>query len=83
MLAPFLFILFGEALSSFLRSSMAVIQAIALPIALSTILDAKFAHETALYIHVDVIDLHLVENALQIFSNVIEASLNWNKFVGL
>ena len=63
-LAPFLFILFGEALSSFLRSSMAAIQAIALPIANSIVLDAEFADDIALYIHKDVVNLDRVHNVL-------------------
>ena len=60
LLAPFLFILFGETLSSFLRSSMAAIQAIALPI----VLDAEFADDIALYIHKDVVNLDRVHNVL-------------------
>ena len=47
-LSPFLFILFGEALSSFLRSLTTSIQAITLPIANSTILDVEFAKDTAI-----------------------------------
>ena len=82
-LAPFLFILFGEALSSFLRSSMEVIQAIALPIANSKVLDAEFVDDTTLYIRGDVVNLDRVHNVLQIFSDATRASLNWNKSVGL
>ena len=59
------------------------IQAIALPIANSTVLDVEFADDTTLYIHGDVINLDRVQNALQIFSDATGASLNWNKFVGL
>ena len=82
-LAPFLFILFGEALSSFLRSSTVAIQALALPIENSTVLDAEFADDIALYIHGDVSNLDRVQNALQTFSDATGASLNWNKSVGL
>mgnify|MGYP002775715985 CR=1 FL=1 len=60
-LASFLFILFGEALSSFLKSSMAAIQAIDLPITNTIVLDAD---DTALYIHGDVINLGRVSIAL-------------------
>ena len=63
-LAPFLFILFGEALSSFLRSSTVAIQALALPIENSIVLDAEFADDTALYINGDVSNLDRVHNAL-------------------
>ena len=59
-LAPFLFILFGEALSSFLRSSIVAIQAIVLTIVNLTVLDADFADDTNLYIHGDVSNLDRV-----------------------
>ena len=71
-LAPFLFYLFGEALSSFLRSSMAAIQAIVLPIANSTVLDAEFADDTSLYSRGDVVNLDRVQNVLQIFQMLLE-----------
>ena len=64
-LAPFLFILFGEALSSFLRSSTVAIQALALPIENSTVLAAEFADDNALYTNGDVSNLDRVQNALQ------------------
>ena len=83
LLAPFHFIVFGEALSSFLRSSIVAIQAIVLTIVNLTVLDADFADDTNLYIHGDVSNLDRVPNALQTFSDAIGASLNWNKFVGL
>mgnify|MGYP006970550758 CR=1 FL=1 len=64
-LAHFLFILFGEALSLFFRSSMPSIKAIALPIANLIVLDAEFADDMTLYIHGDVIKLDRVQNTLQ------------------
>ena len=71
-LSPFLFILFDEAQSSFLRSSMATIQAIVLSIANTTVLDAEFADDTALYIHGEIINLDQVQNALQHFQMLLE-----------
>ena len=62
---------------------MAAIQAIVLPIANSTVLDAEFADDTSLYIRGDVVNLDRVQNVLQIFSDAIGASLNWNKSIGL
>ena len=59
------------------------IQALALPIENSTILDAEFADETALYINGYVSNLDRVQNALQTFLDATGASLNWNKSVGL
>ena len=59
------------------------IQALALPIENSTILDAEFADDNALYINGDVSNLDRVQNALQTFSDATGASLNWNKSVGL
>ena len=82
-LAPFLFILFGEALSAFLRSSMAAIQAITLPIGNSTVLAAEFGDDTGLYILGDVVNIDRVWNSLQIFSDATGASLYWIISVGL
>ena len=82
-LTPFLFILFGEALSLFLRSSTVAIKEIAIPIENLTVLDAEFADDTALYINGDVSNLDRVQNALQTFLDATGASLNWNKSVGL
>ena len=76
LLAPFLFILYGEAQSSFLISSTMAIQALALPIENSTILDAKFVDDNALYINGDVSNLDRMLNALQTFSDATGASLN-------
>ena len=66
-LAPFLSILSGEALSSFLRSLTAVIQAIALPISKSIVLDVEFADDTTLYIRGDVIDLDRIHMLCKYF----------------
>ena len=59
-LAPFLFILFGEALSSFLIFSTTTIQPIVLPIANLTVLDVEFVDGTTFYIRGDVINLDRV-----------------------
>ena len=52
------------------------IQALALPIENSTILDAKFVDDNALYINGDVSNLDRMLNALQTFSDATGASLN-------
>ena len=82
-LAPSLFILYGEALASYLRSSSAGIKGIALPIAQSVVLDVEFADDTALYVDGEIGNLGQVQNALQNFSEATGASLNWNKSVGV
>ena len=82
-LAPFLFILFGEALSSYLRSSSAGIKGIALPCTQVSVLDAEFADDTALYVEGEIGNLGRVQDALQVFSDATGASLNWNKSVGI
>ena len=82
-LAPFLFILFGEALSSYLRSSTVGIKGIVLPITQSTVVDVEFAYDTTLYFDGEIGNLGRVQNALQVFSDATCASRNWNKSVGL
>ena len=52
-LAPFPFILFGEALSSYLRSSSAGIKGIALPFTHVIILDVEFANDATFYVDGD------------------------------
>ena len=47
-LAPFLFILLGEALSPYLRPSSVGIKSIALPITQPIVLDVEFADDTTL-----------------------------------
>ena len=82
-LAPFLFILFGEALSSYLRSSSAGIRGISLPFTQPSVLDAEFADDTTLYVEGEIGNLGRVQDALQVFSDATGASLNWNKSVGI
>ena len=82
-LAPFLFILFGEALSSYLRSSTTGIKGLVLPITQSTVLDVEFADDTTLYVDGESTNLDRVQKALQVFSEATGASLNWNKSVGV
>ena len=75
--------LFGETLSSYLRYSSAGIKGTTLPIARSIVLDVEFANDTALYVDGEIGNLGQVQNALQNFSEVTGASLNWNKSVGV
>ena len=49
-LAAFLLIMFGEALSSYRRSSSAGIRGIAIPFTQPSVLDPKFAEDTTLYV---------------------------------
>ena len=80
-LAPFLFILFGEALSSYLRSSSAGIKGITLPFTQPIVLDVEFADDTTLYMGGEIGNLSRVQDALQVFSDATGASLNWNKSI--
>ena len=82
-LAPFLFILFGEALSSYLRSSSAGIKGITLPFTQPIVLDVEFADDTTLYMGGEIGNLSRVQDALQVFSDATGASLNQNKLIGL
>ena len=80
---PFSLYLVWEALASYLRSSSVGIKGITLPIAQSVVLDVEFADDTALYVDGEIGNLGQVQNALQNFSEVTGASLNWNKSVGV
>ena len=82
-LAPSLFIFYGEALASYIRSSSACIKGIALPIAQSVVLDVEFADDTTLYVDGEIGNLGQVQNAMRNLSEATRASLNWNKLVGL
>ena len=46
-------------------------------------MDAEFADDTALYVDEEIGNLGQVQDALQVFSDAIGASLNWNKSVGI
>ena len=82
-LGPFLFILFGEALSSYLRSSSAGIKGITLPFTQPIVLDAEFADDMALYVDGEIGNLSREQDVLQVFSDATGASLNWNKSIRL
>ena len=75
-LAPFLFIFFGEVMSSYLISSSAGIKGIALPIAKCIVSDANYADNTTLNVDGEIGNLGKVQNALQNFSEPTSVSLN-------
>ena len=80
-LAPFLFLLFAEAMTMFIRSQSSGVRRLALPQTGQEILDAEFADDTTLYVEGTLDNLQRVQHALQHFCIASGARLNWNKTV--
>ena len=80
-MAPFLFLMYAEAMSTFLRSEIVGIQGLSLPNTDECLVDSEFADDTALYVKGTRENLHRVEHALTIFCLGLGAKINWNKIV--
>ena len=80
-LAPFLFLFFAEAMSSYLSAEDTRIQGLCLSNTSGDLLDLEFADGTTLYVHGSSNNLKRVEKALDTFCLGSGAKLNWKKTV--
>ena len=82
--APFLFILVFEAFSDFLTSRNVDIRGIALPIQgyATSVVDSKFADDTALYVSTDKENLLNLQQVLTDFCDASRGLINWDKSMG-
>ena len=80
-LAPFLFLFFAEAMSSYLSAEDTGIQGLCLSNTSGDLLDSEFADDTTLYVHGSSNNLKRVEKALDTFCLGSGAKLNWKKTV--
>ena len=80
-MAPFLFLIYVEAMSTFLRSETAGIQGLSIPNTHESLVDSDFVDDTALYVKGTEENLYRVEHALTTFCLGSGARLNWNKTV--
>ena len=81
-LAPFLFLFFAEAMSSFLSARDTGLQGLRLPIRDEEILDAEFADDTAMYLEGNEVNLLRFQAALEVFCVASGAKINWHKSCG-
>ena len=80
-LAPFLFLLFSEAMHLFLTAQSTGLRGLAMPLNGQDILDSELADDTALYVDGMLTNLQQVEWALLQFCTASGAKLNWEKTV--
>ena len=80
-LAPFLFLLFAEAMHVFISSQSIGLRGLALPMHGQDILDSEFADNTTLYVDGTLTNLQQVQGALSHFCIASGAKLNWEKTV--
>ena len=80
-LAPFLFLLFAEAMHAFISSQSIGLRGLAMPMHGQDILDSEFADDTALYVDGTLTNLQQVQGALSQFCIASGAKLNWEKTV--
>ena len=81
-MVPYLFLLFAEAMSSFLNADATGLQGLRLSSMLTQLLDSEFADDTALYMKGSVLNLNKLKKALEVFCIGLGAKLNSNKTVG-
>ena len=76
-LAPYLFLLFAEAMTYFLCARTTRIQGVRLPIKDdSELMDSEYADDTALYVQDDEMTLERVRLALEVFCTAAGAKIN-------
>ena len=80
-LAPFLFLLFAEAMHVFTSSQSMGLHGLAMPIHGQEILDSEFADDTMLYLDGTLTNLQQVEGALLQFCIASRAMINWERIV--
>ena len=81
-MAPYLFLFFAEAMSSYLSATSLGIQGLCLPNMSEELLDSEFADNTSLYVRGTHDNLTRLQNALEKVCLGLGAKLNWNKTVG-
>lgn len=82
-LAPYLFLFFSEAMSTFLRSRAPQIHDLRLPVGIDEeLLDSEFADDTMLYAPYSVDALDSIRDALDTFCLASGALINWTKSSG-
>ena len=79
--APFLFLLFAEAMHAFISGQSTGLRGITLPIEGEENLDSEFADDTTLYVKGSLTNLLQVQEVLLQFCTTAGARLNWTKTV--
>ena len=78
-MASTLFLFFAEAMSSFLVAQDTGLQGLRLPAREDALLDAKFADDTAAYLHGHEANITRFQLALEQFCDASGAKINWHK----
>ena len=78
-LAPSLFLLYAEALSSFLTSRHLNLRGLPVPHSHQSLLDIEFADDTTVYLQGDLENLQKLESGLAVFCKRSNAMINWHK----
>ena len=81
-LAPFLYLMIGEAFSSFLTSDTVNIKGLQWPWLEEQVVDCQFADDTALYLQGSSDNLSRVQHAIDTFCYASGTIINWNKSMG-
>ena len=81
-LAPYLFLLVGEAFNAFLYKSKSSIKGIQWPGMEEVVFDCEFPDNTSLYVAGDDKNLCEVQNLIRDFCEASGAIINWHKSVG-
>ena len=81
-LAPFLYLMIGEAFSSFLTSNNVNIKGLQWPWLEEQVVDCQFADDTTLYLQGSSDNLSRVQHAIDTFFYAFGTIINWNKSVG-
>ena len=80
-MAPFLFLIYAEVKSTFVRSEMKGIKSLSVPNAEESLVDSEFANDTIIYVKGMEVNLYRIEQALTTFCLGSRARLNWSKSV--
>ena len=74
-----LFLLYAEALSSFLNSRHLSLHGLRVPHSHQSVLDIEFVDDTAVYLQGDLENVQKLESGLDIFCKRSNAMINWHK----
>ena len=80
-LAPFLYLIFAEALHIFLNAQVVGIRRLFIPLSDQQLIDAELADDTALYVEGSQSNLIVVQDAITTFCKGAGAMMNWHKSV--
>ena len=80
-MAPYLFLLYAEALSSYISTTSSEIQGLCMPNSSEELVDCEFADDTTLYVQEQLENLYRIQKVLEKFCLGSGARLNWNKTV--